>query len=109
MTFLLFGANGWIGSQMVHLLESRNIHVIKATCRADNMEDVRQEVVNNPTITHVMSFIGRTHGVYNSDIISTIDYLEKPGKLKENVNDNLYSPIILAEICKQYSIHYTYL
>jgi dTDP-4-dehydrorhamnose reductase len=109
MTFLLFGANGWIGSQMVHLLESRNIHVIKATCRADNMEDVRQEVFNNPTITHVMSFIGRTHGVYNSKIISTIDYLEKPGKLKENVNDNLYSPIILAEICKQYSIHYTYL
>jgi 3,5-epimerase/4-reductase len=108
MLFLLFGANGWIGNQMIKLLELRNIHVIKATSRADNIEDVRKEFLNNP-ITHVMSFIGRTHGVYNNEIISTIDYLEKPGKLKDNLNDNLYSPIILAEICKQYSIHYTYL
>ena len=108
MLFLLFGANGWIGNQMIKLLELRNIHVIKATSRADNIEEVRKEFLNNP-ITHVMSFIGRTHGVYNNEIISTIDYLEKPGKLKDNLNDNLYSPIILAEICKQYSIHYTYL
>ena len=109
MSFLLFGANGWIGKQMITLLESRNIHVIKAISRADNIHDVEEEILNNPTITHVMSFIGRTHGVYNSEIISTIDYLEKPGKLKDNINDNLYSPIILAEVCKRHSIHFTYL
>jgi nucleoside-diphosphate-sugar epimerase len=56
-----------------------------------------------------MSFIGRTHGIYENKIISTIDYLEKPGKLKDNINDNLYSPLILASLCKQYSIHFTYL
>ena len=109
MSVLLFGANGWIGKQMVALLELRNIHVIKAISRADTIKDVEQEIVNNPTITHVMSFIGRTHGVYDSEIISTIDYLEKPGKLKDNINDNLYSPIVLAEVCKKHSIHFTYL
>jgi 3,5-epimerase/4-reductase len=35
--------------------------------------------------------------------------LEKPGKLVENINDNLFSPIVLAEICKKNNIHFTYL
>jgi dTDP-4-dehydrorhamnose reductase len=56
-----------------------------------------------------MSFIGRTHGVYNNEVIGTIDYLEKPGKLVENMNDNLFSPIGLAEISKKNGIHFTYL
>jgi 3,5-epimerase/4-reductase len=56
-----------------------------------------------------MSFIGRTHGVYNDEVIGTIDYLEKPGKLVENMRDNLFSPIGLAEISKKNNIHFTYL
>jgi 3,5-epimerase/4-reductase len=56
-----------------------------------------------------MSFIGRTHGVYENEVIGTIDYLEKPGKLVENINDNLFSPIGLAEISKKNGIHFTYL
>ena len=35
---------------------------------------------NNPS--HVISFIGRTHGCYKGVKYSTIDYLEKPGKVK---------------------------
>jgi len=34
--------------------------------------------------------IGRTHGTYEGQYIGTIDYLEKPGKLVENVRDNLF-------------------
>ena len=56
-----------------------------------------------------MSFIGRTHGVYNDEIISTIDYLEKPEKMVENIKDNLYAPIILASLSKKYGKHFTYL
>jgi dTDP-4-dehydrorhamnose reductase len=56
-----------------------------------------------------MSFIGRTHGVYENQVIGTIDYLEKPGKLVENMRDNLFSPIALAELCKRQNIHFTYL
>jgi 3,5-epimerase/4-reductase len=48
-----------------------------------------------------MSFIGRTHGTYEGNVITTIDYLEKPGKLVENIQDNLYAPLILAAICKK--------
>jgi 3,5-epimerase/4-reductase len=96
---LIFGANGWIGSKVYSLLTEMKIHVHKAQSRADNAVDIQ----------HVMSFIGRTHGTYENEKIGTIDYLEKPGKLVENVNDNLFSPIVLAEICKKNNIHFTYL
>jgi hypothetical protein len=56
-----------------------------------------------------MSFIGRTHGTYNNEVIGTIDYLEKPGKLVDNIRDNLFSPISLAELSKKNNIHFTYL
>jgi 3,5-epimerase/4-reductase len=56
-----------------------------------------------------MSFIGRTHGVYENEKITTIDYLEKPGKLVDNVRDNLYAPVSLALLCKELNIHFTYL
>jgi hypothetical protein len=55
--------------------------------------------------THIISFIGRTHGGEHN----TIDYLELPGKLKDNLRDNLYSPVILSILCERYNIHYTYL
>jgi nucleoside-diphosphate-sugar epimerase len=105
---LIFGANGWIGSKVFELLCSMNIDVYKSNCRADDIVMVQNEI-NEVRPTHIMSFIGRTHGIYNGTIIGTIDYLEKPGKLVENINDNLYSPLILAELCKKNNIHYTYL
>ena len=48
----------------------------------------------NPT--HIMAFIGRTHGVVDGKPYLTIDYLEQKGKLKDNIRDNLYSPLVLA-------------
>jgi 3,5-epimerase/4-reductase len=107
--FLLFGANGWIGSKVYNLLINQGYTVVKATSRADDSNAIVKEISNLRNITHVMSFIGRTHGVYESEEISTIDYLEKPGKLVENIKDNLYAPTILAFICKKYNIHFTYL
>jgi dTDP-4-dehydrorhamnose reductase len=56
-----------------------------------------------------MSFIGRTHGIFEGTKITTIDYLEKSGKLVDNIRDNLYSPISLAILCKEKDIHFTYL
>jgi len=42
----------------------------------------------------MLSLIGRTHGPnYN-----TIDYLELLSKLYDNIKDNLYSPLILANL-----------
>lgn len=107
--FLLFGGNGWIGSKVYELLVSMGHDVVKATSRADDYTSVTKELNDLQNITHVLSFIGRTHGVYESTEITTIDYLEKPGKLTENIKDNLYAPIILASICKKFNCHFTYL
>jgi len=105
---LIFGGNGWIGSKVYDLLELSKIEVHKSNCRANNFVDVQNEI-NDVKPTHIMSFIGRTHGTYNGETIGTIDYLEKPGRLVENINDNLYSPILLADLCKKNGIHFTYL
>lgn len=106
---LIFGGNGWIGSKVVDLLQSMNIHCIKSLCRADDINMIKREIEIIGNVTHIMSFIGRTHGVYENQVIGTIDYLEKPGKLVDNMKDNLFSPISLAELCKQNNIHFTYL
>jgi len=105
---LIFGANGWIGSKVFKLLQSQNIIVVKAESRADDYDAVHAEITSVQP-THVMSFIGRTHGNYNGKEIGTIDYLEKPGKLVENIQDNLYAPIVLATVCKKLDCHFTYL
>lgn len=107
-SFLIFGHRGWIGSKMVSLLQDKGFTVHTAKSRVENIHDVEKEL-DELKPTHVMSFIGRTHGVYNGEVIGTIDYLEKPGKLVENVRDNLFSPMILANICKGKNIHFTYL
>ena len=106
---LVFGSNGWIGSKVIKLLEELNITVIPSKCRANDLIAVENEINSISTVTHIMSFIGRTHGIFDGKVIPTIDYLEKPGKLVENINDNLFSPITLAELCKKRSIHFTYL
>jgi 3,5-epimerase/4-reductase len=109
-TFLIFGANGWIGKQVTDYLSSQGIPFIKALARANDTESIiEQHFSFNPQITHIMSFIGRTHGTYEGQKITTIDYLEKPGKLVDNVNDNLYSPLNLALLCKERGLHFTYL
>jgi len=110
---LVFGGNGWIGSKVVNLLRKMAINIFVPNTRADNIDSVKMELdaysSSGIKITHVMSFIGRTHGSYKGEKISTIDYLEKPGMLVENVRDNLFAPVYLAMICKERNIHFTYL
>lgn len=107
--FLIFGAYGWIGGKVCTYLRENNIRFYKANCRADDIEGIRKELSMHPDITNVMSFIGRTHGTFEGTKITTIDYLEKPGKLVDNLRDNLYSPLSLAILCKEKEIHFTYL
>ena len=102
---LIYGSKGWIGQKVVDLL--RNYPYVTVFCaevRADDADLVKAEITRF-SITHVMSFIGRTHG----EGINTIDYLEKPGKLVENIRDNLFAPLTLADVCAEMGVHYTYL
>jgi dTDP-4-dehydrorhamnose reductase len=106
MKAVVFGGNGWIGGYFVPLLESAGFHVIlpPTDLRADDDARVEDFLVSEQP-THVVSLVGRTHGPG----FSTIDYLEQPGRLPENVRDNLYAPLVLATICQKLSIHFTYL
>ena len=108
MKILVYGSKGWIGQQFVKILENKNAIFYQGNARVDNEIDLLQEIEELQP-THVVSFIGRTHGKIGEKVYTTIDYLEQEGKLVENIRDNLFSPLLLAEICSRKSIHYTYL
>ena len=108
MKILLYGYKGWIGRQFRDLLELNHIEYVNGTSRVDNDETLLQEIKKTQP-THVVSFIGRTHGTIGKKKYTTIDYLEQDGKLLENVRDNLYGPLVLSELCKQNNVHFTYL
>lgn len=106
MKILIFGGKGWIAGQFIDYLNSKSISYIISNNRInpDNEKVIIEEIINTKS-THVISLLGRTHGEgYN-----TIDYLEQNSKLRENINDNLYSPLLLAIICHKLNIHFTYL
>lgn len=104
-TVLFYGARGWIASYFTKELEKNGrFRVIAAEARADDPEKVEEEI-DRVLPDRVVSFVGRTHG----EDIPTIDYLEKPGKLPENIRDNLFAPVVLAIICARRGVHFTYL
>jgi len=105
MKILLFGYKGWIGKQIVELLKSiSDNEIITTDIRVDNYDEIDKFIFENKP-DRIISVIGRTYG----DNINSIDYLEKKGNLKININDNLYSPLNLALISKKYNIHLTYM
>jgi len=108
MKILVYGANGWIGTQFVDILKNKNTEFLSGKSRTNDKISLENEI-NEYMPTHVISFIGRTHGKIGDKIYTTIDYLEEEGKLVENIRDNLFSPFLLAHICSQKNIHYTYL
>ena len=108
MKILIYGSDGWIGNQICELLKQMNIDYIKGYIRAENTEELEKEIKNIEP-THIMLFIGRTHGKIGDKEYTTIDYLEQSGKIKENVRDNLYSPLVFAILSNKYNFHLTYL
>ena len=95
MKILVYGANGWIGSQFCDIIRnSTNTRhtLIYGGSRLNNIEQVRGEILRTRP-TNVFCFVGRTHGKIGEKIYTTIDYLEQDGKLVDNIRDNLFSPI----------------
>jgi dTDP-glucose 4,6-dehydratase len=108
MKILIYGGNGWIGSQFTNLLNEYQIQYVIGSVRVDNYDSLLTEIEEHWP-THIVSFIGRTHGKIGNTTYPTIDYLEQKGKLLENIRDNLFSPLQLALICNNKNIHFTYL
>lgn len=108
MKFLVYGTKGWIGNKVFKYLQKNGFQVEEGNVRVENVSELEKELEEkNPT--HVISLIGRTHGTYEGEYIGTIDYLEKPGKVFENVRDNLFGPMVLSLLSKKYDFHFTYL
>ena len=107
---LIYGSKGWIGQLFIKYLRENHpkIKIVEGACRVDS-EKILINEIETVKPTHIISFIGRTHGTIDFQKIGTIDYLEYPGKLVENVRDNLFGPLTLANICCERDIHYTYL
>ena len=80
MKVLIYGSNGWIGSQFIAILSKENITFVEGHSRVDDVEKLHQEI-DTVQPTHIVSFIGRTHGSIGSQEFTTIDYLEQEGKL----------------------------
>ena len=110
MKVLIYGHRGWIGSQFLDILEqdTTEIEIVRGESRVDHDQDVEYEI-QKVKPTHVISFIGRTHGVIGDKKYPTIDYLEQPGKLVDNIRDNMYSPLLLSILSQKYNFHFTYL
>ena len=108
MKFLVYGKNGWIGGKVLKYLQDNGYDVISGETRVENVNDLENEILTVQP-THVISLIGRTHGTYNGKTYGTIDYLEQPGRLVENVRDNLFSPLVLSFLAQKHSFHFTYL
>jgi 3,5-epimerase/4-reductase len=107
---LFYGHRGWIGGLFLKFIEQQfpDVIVVKGDARLENKTSVLTEIyIHSPT--HIVTFTGRTHGKIENQVINTIDYLEYPGKIKENIQDNLFGPVQLAAICQKKGIHYTYL
>ena len=98
---LLFGAGGWIGGILRReVLPGLGLRCVAARARADDAAAVRDEVARHrPAL--VLSALGRTHGTHGGRAFGTIDYLEQPGRLPQNLRDNLAAPLVLAAVCRE--------
>lgn len=101
MIVYIVGHKGWIGGLFMKCLKEHN--VVYSDYRAESSA-IKQDIIDKHP-THVLYCAGRTSG----GLYKTIDYLEDPSTLRENLNDNLYGPMTMALFCQQQNIHFTYI
>jgi nucleoside-diphosphate-sugar epimerase len=97
MLWLVYGTPGWIGGQCRELLNVAGQKVVSGR-RVATLKDVEDDIAAYKP-DRVICALGRTYG----EGIPNIDYLEKPGKLKDNIRDNLLAPMFIAQATMQYS------
>lgn len=99
---LVYGHNGYIGRELIKYF--KNVEIITTNTRCNDMNSIENDIIKYKP-ERILYTAGRTCG----NGIQTIDYLEHPDTLNINLRDNLYSPIITANICNKYNIHMTYI
>jgi hypothetical protein len=89
MNIIIYGHNGWIGQQVINELNKENNKTTFycSQYRVDDMVNIEKELLEqNPS--HMLCLVGRTHGTIDDKEYTTIDYLEQPDKIYENVLTN---------------------
>lgn len=107
MKILFYGHRGFIGKLILEKWELQNNSITLSDTRLnfDNVVKIHEEIRNHD---RVFMCVGRTYGVdEDGKLINNIDYLET--HLKENLNDNMMMPLLVATICKKYNKHLTYI
>lgn len=104
MIWLIYGGKGWIGGQIKEIFNQQGEIYVEGLARVDNYLETLNEIQNIKP-DRIICAIGRTSG----KDCPNIDYLELPGKLPENVRDNLQAPLNLAIISQKLNIHLTYI
>lgn len=112
MLVLFYGGKGWIGQLIINqwrsLFPADEIVVSDNKIKPDTLQEIEKEI-HRLEPDRIICTLGRTYGFdeVSGKFINNIDYLEN--HLKENINDNLYSPMLLAILCNKLNIHLTYL
>lgn len=111
MKILIYGGYGWIGQLIVNEWSKHKgdtVHISELKIKPSTLDKVEKEL-DDLKPDRVVCTLGRTYGYdeVSGSFINNIDYLEN--HLRENVNDNLYSPMLLAILCQKRNIHMTYL
>jgi 3,5-epimerase/4-reductase len=95
--FLIFGANGWIGSKLVNLLYNDGYIVIKAQSRLENRESILNEILQ-----YKPNFVINAAGVTGRP---NVDWCED--HKQDTIRANIIGALNLADICYLYNIHMT--
>jgi len=104
MKVLFYGAYGWIGNMIItkwkELYPEHTFILSKIRILPENIHLIVDEIKG---ADRVFSTIGRTSG----GGIPNIDYLED--NLNENVRDNIFAPVFLAQLCALHEKHFSYI
>lgn len=97
--FLIYGANGWIGSKLKHLLRnnSKEDIVVCGSARIENRTDVEAELDTHKP-THVLMAAGLTGR-------PTVDWCES--HKQETIRTNVIGTLNVIDCCAKRDIHIT--
>lgn len=96
-TYLIFGAQGWIGSKLYKMLSEQGYHVVEAQSMLENRESVEREIVSvNP------DFVINAAGVTG---VPNVDWCED--HKQETLRSNIIGALTLADVCFLHNVHMT--
>ena len=102
---LIYDARSFIGGRFVTHLEKEGVqYVVGETRLGDDPDEAIEEEILSVAPSHVAYFAGWTHGIEDD----TVDSLERGlDKVTAKVHNYLFAPLLLAEICRKFNIHFT--